>query len=162
MRAPQAVDNYSARTGAGKNPLRRNIIDKKVNFTGSTHENIRRLGPIVRRRVLTNEQTKELEFKLGVRIQDLHDFCKKKLITKLELFGSILRPDFDDNSDVDIMVTCAPDYKLNLFQFASIQTDFSQLLNRPVDLVIRAAIEQSTNPYRRNEILMTAEILYAA
>ena len=112
--------------------------------------------------MLTDKQRKELETRLGVTNSALQDFCKKQHIIKLELFGSILRPDFDDRSDIDLMVTFSPAYKLDLFDFAGIQREFSEFLGRPIDLVMRTAIEQSTNPYRRNEILQTAEILYAA
>ena len=107
-------------------------------------------------------EIKELESRLGVRLPDLQRFCEQHQIVRLELFGSVLRPDFDARSDIDIMATFAPTVKLNLFRFADIQEDLRELLRRPVDLVMRSAIEQSTNPYRRDEILQTAETLYAA
>jgi predicted nucleotidyltransferase len=38
--------------------------------------------------------------------------------------------------------------------------DFAQLLDRPVDLVSKRAIESSNNPLRREAILNTAQPIY--
>jgi len=37
------------------------------------------------------------------------DFCRRWKITELALFGSVLREDFRADSDVDVLVTFAPD-----------------------------------------------------
>jgi predicted nucleotidyltransferase len=36
-------------------------------------------------------------------------FCRRWRITELALFGSVLRPDFRPDSDLDLLVTFAPD-----------------------------------------------------
>ena len=40
--------------------------------------------------------------------------------------------------------------------------ELARLLNRPVDLAERRAVQQSHNYIRRNEVLRTAEVVYAA
>ena len=41
------------------------------------------------------------------------------------------------------------------------ERELSQILDRPVDLLEKAAIQESPNWLRRNEILQTAQIIYA-
>jgi hypothetical protein len=46
--------------------------------------------------------------------------------------------------------------------FGELEADLSRLLNRPVDLVSRRAVEESRNWIRRKAILDQARLLYAA
>lgn len=39
-------------------------------------------------------------------------FCRRHHIRKLALFGSVLRPDFRDDSDVDVLVEFEPGYRV--------------------------------------------------
>jgi uncharacterized protein len=87
-------------------------------------------------------------------------FCRKWKITQLEVFGSALREDFRPDSDVDLLVTFAPDDGWDLFDFVEMQDEMAAILGRPVDLIERAAIEQSRNPFRRRSILTTAQVVY--
>lgn len=41
------------------------------------------------------------------------EFCQRWQITELALFGSILRDDFQADSDIDLLVTFAPETQLN-------------------------------------------------
>ena len=91
--------------------------------------------------------------------QELERFARRWKVTQLALFGSALRDDFNDDSDVDVLVTFAPDTHWNLLDLATMQQELEQMFNRPVDLVEEAALR---NPFRRREILSTKQILYAA
>ena len=42
------------------------------------------------------------------------------------------------------------------------EAELAGMLGRPVDLVDRDAVEESPNYIRRNEVLRTAEVFYAA
>ena len=46
--------------------------------------------------------------------EQISDFCRRWKITELSLFGSALRDDFGPNSDVDLLVTFAPDAEWSL------------------------------------------------
>ncbi len=92
----------------------------------------------------------------------LSKFCREHGILELSFFGSVLREDFRDDSDVDVLVTFAPDKKLSLLDLVRIQDDLSQLLGRPVDLVERQAVEKSENYIRRRHVLSHAERVYVA
>ncbi len=89
-------------------------------------------------------------------------FCSKWRITELALFGSVLRDDFGPESDVDVLVSFAPDADHLLFYLAGMQDELQTLLGREVDLVERAAVETARNYLRRKAILDSAERVYAA
>lgn len=91
---------------------------------------------------------------------ELADFCQRWHIRELALFGSVLRDDFSPDSDVDILVTFASEADWSLFDHMRMEEELSHLLNRPVDLLTRRAVEQSHNAPRRREILNTAQTIY--
>ncbi|MDJ1171549.1 nucleotidyltransferase domain-containing protein [Roseofilum sp. BLCC_M154] len=90
----------------------------------------------------------------------LRALCQQWQIIELALFGSVLRDDFRPDSDVDLLVTWHEQSHWTLLDFAQMHEDFAQLLDRPVDLVSKRAIESSNNPLRREAILNTAQPIY--
>lgn len=90
------------------------------------------------------------------------DFCQRWRITELALFGSVLRSDFRPDSDVDVLVSFAPDARWSLFDLATMEHELEAVLGREVDLVERRAIEQAENYIRRKSILDNAEVIYAS
>ena len=86
-------------------------------------------------------------------------FCKRWQITEFSLFGSALRPDFRPDSDVDVLVTFSKDAEVSLFDLVQMQLDLEKIFHRPVDLIEKDALE---NPFRKREILRTAQVIYAA
>jgi predicted nucleotidyltransferase len=78
---------------------------------------------------------------------------------EFSLFGSILREDFNSESDVDGLVTFAPDAQVSLFDMVKMQIELKTIFARDVDLVEKASLQ---NPYRRREILQKAKRVYAS
>ena len=91
----------------------------------------------------------------------LAEFCSRWRIVELALFGSVLRTDFRDDSDIDVLVTFAENVHWSLLDHAAMEEELSDLLKRKVDLSSRRAVERSTNWIRRQEILGTAETWHA-
>jgi hypothetical protein len=89
-------------------------------------------------------------------------FCRKWKITELALFGSVLRDDFRPDSDVDVLVSFAPDADWSLLDHMAMEEELAGILGRKVDLVSRRAVERSANRIRRQAILNSAEVVYAA
>ncbi len=89
-------------------------------------------------------------------------FCQKNKIRRLALFGSVLREDFRPDSDVDVLVEFSTDAKHGLFALSRMEDELRHIFGREVDLVDRAAVEQSRNYIRRKEILASLETIYAA
>lgn len=92
----------------------------------------------------------------------LTQFCQRWKVRELALFGSVLRDDFRPDSDIDILVTFAPEAKRGVFVLAQMQEELETLFGRSVDLVSKRAIERSQNWIRRQNILEFAQVIYAA
>ena len=89
-------------------------------------------------------------------------FCRRWKISELAFFGSVLRTDFGPRSDIDVLVTFAPDADWSLFDHVRMEDELKVILSRDVDIVTRRSIERSGNPIRRQAILESAELYYAA
>lgn len=87
-------------------------------------------------------------------------FCRKWHIAELRLFGSVLRDDFTENSDVDVLVSYEKGKYLSLFQRWQAQNELSELLGWEVDWLNLNVALDSTPQHIRDEILATAEVLY--
>jgi predicted nucleotidyltransferase len=95
-------------------------------------------------------------------MERIAEFCGRWQITEFALFGSVLRNDFRPDSDIDVLVTFAPDARLSLSDFMDMQDELGGIFGRSVDLVQKRAVEQSTNPFRKRHILRNMETLYVA
>lgn len=100
--------------------------------------------------------------KIAIPRQKISDFCRRWKVTEFSLFGSVLRDDFRPDSDVDVLVTFAPDSRVSLFDLVRMEDELKSLFGRDVDLVERAAIEKSENYIRRKSILSNTQVVYAA
>ncbi len=89
--------------------------------------------------------------------QQIAGFCHRHHIRKLALFGSVLRPDFGPESDVDVLVEFEQGHVPGL-AFFTMQEELSVLLGRKVDLNTPAGLSR----YFREKVLREAETLYAA
>ena len=98
--------------------------------------------------------------KIEIPKEKIADFCRKWKIVELSLFGSVLRDDFQPNSDVDLLVTFSPDAEWSLLDHMAMEEELSAIFRRKVDLVSRRAIERSQNYIRRKVILETAQPYY--
>jgi uncharacterized protein len=93
------------------------------------------------------------------RIDIPHDkiaeFCQRHRIKKLALFGSVLRDDFREDSDIDVLVEFEPGAAVGLSFFA-IERELSLLLGRKVDLNTPGFLGK----YFREQILQEAKVQY--
>lgn len=62
----------------------------------------------------------------------LQEFCDRWQIVEFALFGSVLRDDFQPTSDVDVLITCAPNAHKGLLTLARIKHELEDLLGREV------------------------------
>ena len=90
---------------------------------------------------------------------DVIHLCKKYYVIELSIFGSSLRDDFTQNSDVDILISFDKNSKATLFDIIELENEFSKLLKRKVDVVEKESLK---NPIRKDRILSSREIIYAA
>ena len=102
------------------------------------------------------------EAQIAIPREHISGFCRRWKVTELALFGSVLRGDFLPESDVDVLVSFAPEARWSLFDLVVMEGELQAILGREVDLVERTAVEQAENYIRRKSILSNVEIVYAA
>jgi uncharacterized protein len=99
------------------------------------------------------------QVRIPLPLADLEAFCRQWRIEELALFGSVLRGDFSPASDVDVLVSFAPEARWSLWDLVTMRDDLAAIFGREVDLVTKGALR---NPFRRHEILRTRQVVYAA
>lgn len=92
-------------------------------------------------------------------MQQIIALCERYHVRELSLFGSALRDDFGPESDYDFLVSFQPDAQVSLFEVGGLQYDLQCLMGRKVDLVQKDGLR---NPYRKQSILETAQVIYVA
>lgn len=93
-----------------------------------------------------------------MNIDRIAALCRKYKVAKLWVFGSILTPRFNDNSDVDFSVVFHYDQISDLFvTFFDFIEELQLLLGRKVDLVDETAVK---NSYFRKELDKTKRLIY--
>jgi hypothetical protein len=90
------------------------------------------------------------------------ELCRRWRITELAVFGSAVRGDFRPDSDVDVLVSFAPEASPSLFDLARLEEELGAIFGRKVDLIERRAIEHSENYLRRKHILESAQPIHVA
>ena len=85
------------------------------------------------------------------------EFCRRRHIKRLALFGSVLTDRFGPDSDVDVLVEFEPGHTLGWALFR-LEDELSEILERKVDLNTAGFLSK----YVRDEVLAEAETLYAA
>ncbi len=94
--------------------------------------------------------------KILVNQDKIAEFCRRHSIRKLSLFGSVLRDDFNENSDVDVLVEFDSGAKVGLFKLAGLEIELGEMLDRKVDLNTPLCLSQ----YYRKEVLAKAKVQY--
>lgn len=83
-------------------------------------------------------------------------FCERNQICKLSLFGSVLRSDFEPDSDVDMLVEFMPGKKIGFFGLAGLEIELTEMIGRKVDLRTPGELSR----YFRQQVLDSAKELY--
>jgi predicted nucleotidyltransferase len=86
------------------------------------------------------------------------EFCKANRIRRLALFGSVLREDFTDASDVDVLVEFDLGAKVGLIRLSALEMELGSIIGRKVDLNTPGFLSK----YYRDRILSEAEVQYDA
>jgi predicted nucleotidyltransferase len=89
--------------------------------------------------------------------QEIAVFCRNHGIERLSFFGSILRNDFNADSDVDVLVRFKPGQTVGL-KIVAMEEELADLLGlgRKVDMVS----EKYLNPRLRERIIASAQVQY--
>ena len=99
--------------------------------------------------------------RLSVAPDQLETLCRAWHITEIALFGSVLQDDFQDHSDVDVLVTFAPGHTPGM-EIIDLIDQLADLFGKPVDLLTRRQLERSSPTLLTQTILSTAQVIYRA
>lgn len=90
------------------------------------------------------------------KIEAIRNYFKAKPVLKAYLFGSYVKGDADEQSDIDLLVDL--DYKQRIgLQFVQMKFDLEDLLNKKVDLISSDALSEHLRDSVRNEM----QLIYA-
>lgn len=91
------------------------------------------------------------------KIELIKKYFKSSPVLKAYLFGSYVRNEADENSDIDILVDLDYSQKIGL-RFIQMKLDLEKLLHRKVDLVSEKGISNSIKQLvDREKILIYAK-----
>ena len=92
------------------------------------------------------------------QLDTIRSLCERYRVKTLYVFGSVLTPNFDTYSDIDLLVDFldqdALQYASNYFQF---KFELEKLCNRKIDLLEERALK---NPYFIENINQKKQLLY--
>ena len=97
------------------------------------------------------------ELKIKISSEFLDAFCKRYHVRRMSLFGSVLRDDYQANSDVDVLVQFDPDARVGFMTLGKMQRELTTIFQRPVDLIPQDGLK----PVIRNEVLASVREVYA-
>ena len=87
----------------------------------------------------------------------IREYCARQPIARLSLFGSALRGELRDDSDIDLLVEYEADARVGLFAMSGHRRDLSEIVGREVDLCTPGGISR----YIRDEVIAGARLIYA-
>jgi predicted nucleotidyltransferase len=94
---------------------------------------------------------------LEIPTERLAEICRRYHVRELSLFGSVLRDDFHDDSDIDVLVEFETGAPIGLIEYVRLQHELAALVGRDVDLVEKPALKR----YLRDRVLGDAWVVYA-
>ena len=94
--------------------------------------------------------------KIDIPNEKVADFCRRHHIRRLAFFGSVLRDDFQPDSDVDVLVEFEPGTRMGMIRLAGLELEFGKILGRKVDLNTSGFLSE----YYREQVISEAEVHY--
>ena len=101
-----------------------------------------------------------MELRSGLSIEDsfLEHFAVRNGISRLALYGSVLREDFGPTSDIDILVEFLPGRTPGLLHLAQMELELESALGHQVEL----RTYEDLSRFFRDSVAAHARPLYAA
>lgn len=94
---------------------------------------------------------------IDLPLEEIRRYCETQPIERLSLFGSALRYELSEDSDIDLLVEYLPTARIGYFELAQQEIDLSELIGNKVDL--RTLNELSR--HFRQDVVDSARLLYA-
>ncbi len=103
----------------------------------------------------------QLEPSLSIKFstESIIEFCQRWKVQEFYLFGSVLRDDFNEQSDIDVMIKFLPDPGWG-WEVVRMDSELEKIFGRKVDIAYKDVVEQDDNWLRQKNILSTARLIY--
>ncbi len=89
--------------------------------------------------------------------EKVRNFCERHCIQKLAIYGSVLRDDFDQDSDIDVLVDFMPGHVPGFFRLFDMEEELSVIFGgRKVDL----RTPEDLSRYFRDKVVAEAQVQY--
>ena len=89
--------------------------------------------------------------------EKVRDFCERHYIRKLAVYGSVLRDDFSQDSDIDVLIDFMPGHVPGFFRLFDMEEELSDILSgRRVDL----RTPEDLSRYFRDKVVAEAQVQY--
>ena len=96
---------------------------------------------------------------VNINSDAIKSFCQRHHISRLAFFGSVLRDDFNKDSDIDVLVDFEDGHVPGFFGLFGMEDELSVMLGgKKVDL----KTPQDLSRYFRDEVLNTMDVEYEA
>ncbi|HRQ71899.1 MAG TPA: nucleotidyltransferase family protein [Phycisphaerales bacterium] len=95
---------------------------------------------------------------LNIPDDSLAEVCRRHGVSRLALFGSVLRDDFGPESDVDVLVEFPPGQTPSLLDLGGLLMELRAIFGRDVDLKTPGFLSR----YFRERVVSEARTIYAA
>lgn len=101
-----------------------------------------------------------MKFEIGKYAEQIRDSCEQFEVERLDLFGSGVRADFDEQrSDLDFLVTFTEQTKIGYFnRYFGLLERLQEIFKRKIDLVEEKAIQ---NPYFKKVVDRERKVVFA-
>lgn len=93
---------------------------------------------------------------LPIDIDKVEEICRQNDVAMLGIFGSVVRGEATEESDLDLLVAFSR--RKSLLSLVALERQLAGALGRKVDLLTEAAL----SPYLRERIMKELRVIYAA
>lgn len=93
------------------------------------------------------------------KLPSVYAVLKKYKVKQAYVFGSIVTDDFDNNSDIDLLITLQDNLEPGEYTdcFWGLYFELPEILGRPVDLVMSETVK---NPFFKKSLDNSKELIY--
>jgi len=74
-------------------------------------------------------------------------------VTEVGIFGSYVRDEQTENSDIDILIELKENHSVGLIKFCGLKDFLSEIFGKKVDLVTKKGIKPALKKYILNEVI---------
>lgn len=103
---------------------------------------------------MSDIKTLSLDMIIKILKEHKEDIKKKYHVKEIALFGSYIRGEEKESSDIDILIDFIPDARISLLDFIELEDYLSELLGIKVDLVDKQALKPRIGRHILSELII--------